>query len=73
MADFDPSMHIHCCAATTCSSEPDSTKAPPFPKRNATARLRGLLPPRVSSMAKQVERVLENLRRKPHDLERTSS
>lgn len=33
-------------------------------------RLRGLLPPRVNSQEQQVERVLENLRRKESDLER---
>ena len=33
-------------------------------------RLRGLLPPRVNSQEQQVERVLENLRRKTSDLER---
>ena len=33
-------------------------------------KLRGLLPPRVSSQDRQVRRVLENLRRKPTDLEK---
>jgi len=33
-------------------------------------RLRGLLPPRVNSQEQQVERVLENLRRKNSDIER---
>ncbi len=32
--------------------------------------LRGLLPPRVSDLPTQIERVLENLRRQPSDLER---
>ena len=32
--------------------------------------LRGLLPPRVSTLEEQVARVLENFRRKPNDLER---
>jgi malate dehydrogenase (oxaloacetate-decarboxylating)(NADP+) len=31
--------------------------------------LRGLLPPRITSQADQVKRVLENFRRKPSDLE----
>jgi malate dehydrogenase (oxaloacetate-decarboxylating)(NADP+) len=32
--------------------------------------LRGLLPPRVSTLEQQTKRVLENLRRKPNDLEK---
>lgn len=32
--------------------------------------LRGLLPPRVNSLEEQVQRMLGNIRRKPHDLDR---
>lgn len=39
-------------------------------KERETLRLRGLLPPRVFSQAGQVDRVLENLRRKPSDIEK---
>ncbi len=35
-----------------------------------TSHLRGLLPPHVSSQEQQLERVLENFRRKPGDLEK---
>ena len=50
---------------------PDRNKGTAFTDAERDALgLRGLLPPRIHTQAEQVERVLENVRRKPSDLER---
>jgi malate dehydrogenase (oxaloacetate-decarboxylating)(NADP+) len=51
--------------------DPHRNKGTAFSEAERDAlKLRGLLPPHVSTLEQQIQRVLENLRRKPNDLEK---
>ena len=64
-------LHLHGKRGVDLLQAPILNKGTAFTEAERDALgLRGLLPPRVSTQAKQVMRVLENLRRKPTDIEK---
>ena len=66
-----------CCPMTTSSGysllhDPTRSKSTAFTREERERfGLRGLLPHKVSVLADQCDRVMENLRRKHYDIERT--
>ena len=65
------SLHLGGKRGVELLQAPMLNKGTAFTKAEREALgLRGLLPPRVSTLARQVARVLENFRRQPNDLEK---
>ena len=64
-------LHLHGKRGVDLLHDPRLNKGTAFTDAERDALgLRGLLPPRVTTQAMQVERVLGNIRRKPDDLEK---